>query len=285
MILVFGSINADLIFDMEALPAPGQTLLAKALRIEAGGKGANQALAARRAGAEVVMAGAVGRDALADIALANLRADGVDLSRVMVMDQPTGCASVCTDAFGRNQIAVALGANALARQSQIDDMLLRRTTCVLMQGESDVGEVEALIARAKAAGVHVILNLAPAVRLRDESLRDVDLLVVNEDEAASVAGWLSCEPTAKGLHIALGLEVIRTLGAHGSEAATLDGVFHLPATKVTPVDTTAAGDCYVGVLAAGLDRGDPLVIAMRNASAAAAQACLVKGSQASMPRL
>src|SRR4051794_38809687 len=110
MIVVFGSINADLIFAVRDLPAPGETLLADAMRIEAGGKGANQAVAAALDGAQVFMDGAVGRDSLAEIALAGLRAAGVDLSYVAAADAPTGCAVICTDAAGRNQIVVAPGA-------------------------------------------------------------------------------------------------------------------------------------------------------------------------------
>lgn len=282
MILVFGSINADLLFEMDALPAPGQTLLAKTLRIEAGGKGANQALAARCAGADVVMAGAVGRDPLAAVALANLRTEGVDLARVATAEAPTGCASICTDPSGRNQIAVAPGANAAAKQGGIDDALLARASLLLLQGESDIAEVETLIFRAKRAGVRSVLNLAPAVRVSDDALRAVDLLVVNEDEAQAVARWFACPPTAAGLHAALGAAVIRTLGHDGSEAATRAGAIRVPAVPITPVDTTAAGDCFVGVLAAGLDRGEALKPAMERASEAAARACLVRGSQVSV---
>lgn len=284
MILVFGSINADLIFAMDALPAPGQTLLANELRTEPGGKGANQAIAARRAGAEVLMAGAVGRDLLADVALANLRADGVDISRVKFLDASTGCASICTDVAGRNQIVVAPGASALAQAAQIDDATLSRATWLVLQGESDSREIETLIARANETACQVLLNLAPAIALSEHALRNVNLLVVNEDEAATIASRFDCEASAKGLHIALGIDVIRTLGADGAEAATLDGLFHVPAQKITPIDTTAAGDCFVGVLAACLDRDEPLVMAMRNAGAAAAQACLARGSQGSLPR-
>lgn len=279
MILVFGSLNADLVFDMAALPAPGQTVLARAFRIEPGGKGANQALAARRAGAEVAMFGAVGRDPLAEIALANLRTEGVDIAGVAAVDRPTGCASICTDAAGENQIAVASGANALARAARIDDGTLAGASHVVLQGESDPAEIEALIFRAKDADVRVILNLAPVVPLSERTLRNVDLLVVNEDEASGLASRFSCEGSAKGLHIALGVDVIRTLGAEGAEAASLDGLFHVPAEKITPVDTTGAGDAFVGALAAALDRDEPLPLAMRNANKAAAQACLARGAQ------
>lgn len=279
MILVFGSLNVDFCFVLDALPAPGQTLLAHAMRIEPGGKGANQALAARRASADVAMIGAVGRDPLADIALSNLRAESVDVSGVAPVDAPTGCASICTDAKAENQIAVALGANAVATASQIDDALLARASHVLMQGESDPSEIETLIFRAKDADVRVILNLAPFVALSERALRNVDVLIVNEDEAAMLASRFSCEASAKGLHIALGMDVIRTLGRDGAEAASLDGLFHVPAEKITPVDTTGAGDAFVGALAAALDRDEPLALAIRNANKAAAGVCGVRGAQ------
>lgn len=279
MILVFGSLNADLVFRMEALPAPGQTLLAQTFSIEPGGKGANQALAARRAGADVAMIGAVGRDPLADVAMSNLRAEGVDVTRVALVDCPTGCASICTDPKGANQIAVSLGANMLAKESQIDDALLSRASHVVMQGESDVSEIEALIFRAKDADVRVILNLAPVVDLSERALRNIDVLVVNEDEAATLASRFSCKPSAKDLHIELGFDVIRTLGSGGVEAASLDGLFHIPGEVIVPLDTTGAGDSFVGALAAAFDRDEPLPLALRNANKAGAQACLARGGQ------
>ncbi len=279
MILVFGSLNADLVFEMKVLPAPGQTLLANAFRIEPGGKGGNQTLAAHRAGAEVMIIGAVGRDPLADVALKNLRNESVNVGHVAVVDAPTGCASICTDANGENQIAVALGANVLAKQIQIDDALLARSSHVLLQGESDITEIEALIFRAKDADRQVILNLAPVIAISERALRNVDVLVVNEDEAASLASRLQCENSAKGLHIALGVDVVRTLGPRGCEAASLDGIFDVPAEKIVPLDTTGAGDAFVGTLAAALARDEPLALAMRHANKAAAKACAVRGAQ------
>ena len=279
MILVFGSLNADLVFDMDALPAPGQTLLARNLRFEAGGKGGNQALAAHRAGADVVMIGATGNDPLADIALQNLRAERVDITGVVRSDAATGCASICTDTNGENQITVALGANGLAKQAQIDDALLSQASHILLQGECDKDQIEALIFRAKDADVQVILNLAPVLPLSERALRNVDVLIVNEHETSELAARFACEATAKGLHITLGIDVVRTLGSEGAEAASLDGLFHVPAEKMTPIDTTGAGDAYAGTLAAALAREEPLALAMRHANKAAAATCMVRGAQ------
>jgi ribokinase len=283
MIVVFGSINADLSFAMHELPAPGQTLLAREMRIEPGGKGANQAVAAARDGAGVVMAGAVGRDALAETALEGLRRAGVDLSRVAIADGPTGCACICTDAGGRNQIAIAPGANALARAAQVEDALLRPGTILVLQMETDPRETAQLILRARSRNVYVMLNLAPAAALDPRSLRAVDLLVVNEDEAAWLGQHLGSGDDAEALQRTLGVGVIRTLGAEGAEAADTRGLVHAPALRVEVKDTTAAGDCFVGVLAAGLDRGAPLADAMRRAGTAAAIACTRSGSQGSLP--
>lgn len=283
MIIVFGSLNADLIFALDELPTAGQTLLARKLTIEAGGKGANQAVAAARDGAKVVMVGAVGRDPLADVALANLKEAGVDLSDVAAVEAPTGTASVMTDAHGRNMIAVALGANEQARSSQISDELLARADIVVLQMESRDEEIEAVIRRAQAAGKQTILNLAPARRIETDVLRRCSLVVVNEDEAEGLAGWLGCDASATALRAALGVDILRTLGAEGSEAAAAPGLIKVPARRIAAVDTTAAGDCYVGVLAAALDRGMSLAAAMERASVASALACLKSGSQSSLP--
>ncbi|MBU6497442.1 MAG: ribokinase, partial [Rhodospirillales bacterium] len=184
MIVCFGSINLDLIFAVPRLPVAGQTVLGPTLHMEPGGKGANQAVAAARDGATVVFAGAVGRDALADDALGLLRAAGVDVSRVAAVDQATGAAAICVDPAGENLIAVASGANLAARAGQVEDALLGPQTTLLLQRETDPQETEVLIARARAAGCRIVLNLAPPGRLAAAALRALDVLVVNEDEAA-----------------------------------------------------------------------------------------------------
>ena len=284
-ITVFGSINADMIFELDQLPAPGQTLLARQFRVEAGGKGANQAVAAAQDGARVAIVGAVGTDALAQSALAGLKASGVDLSRLALTGQPTGCAGINTDSRGRNQIVVALGANAALRGAQLDAALLARSSHVLLQMETPVAEVEAVIMRARAAGIYSILNLAPAIPLPLEALRACGMIVVNEDEAVALAGWLNCGASAAQLHRALGVDIVRTLGGDGAEGCTTDGgVRRVAARPIKPVDTTAAGDCFIGVLAAELARGVRLAGAMERASSAAAICCTRRGSQSSLPR-
>lgn len=283
MIVCFGSINVDLVFDVDQAPASGQTVLARRLRLEAGGKGANQAVAAARDGASVVMVGAVGDDPMRPVALQGLAACGADISRLKTTRQPTGCASILVDSQGHNQIVVAPGANGDASADQVDPPLLARASLLLLQMECAPQAIQAVLARAHAAGVRVILNLAPAVELPAEVLRQCALLVVNESEAQSLAGWLDCGDSARALHQRLGVDVLRTLGAAGAEAATVEGDCFVPAHPVLVVDTTAAGDSFVGVLAAALDSGLPLLAAMRRASAAAALTCSRRGSQSSLP--
>ena len=283
MIVVFGSINADLIFPVAALPVAGQTLLADGLTMEPGGKGANQAVAASRDGAAVVMVGSVGTDALAAIALQGLEEAGVDLRRVAVATQPTGCASICTDPEGRNHIVLAPGANCATPATAVEDALLGPGMVLVTQMEADPAETAALIRRAHTLGARTIHNLAPAGALAGDALRLLDILVVNEDEAAWLARQQDASGDASGLHAALGVTVVRTLGGGGAEWSGRDGSGRVPAAAVRPVDTTAAGDCFVGVLAASLHRGSTLQEAVHRANAAAGLACTRAGSQRSLP--
>jgi ribokinase len=284
MVIVFGSINLDLIFDLPSIPRPGETILGPTTRIEPGGKGANQAVGAARDGGSVIMAGSVGRDALADGATALLRAAGVNLDRVQAVDASTGCAAIAVDPAGNNAIAVGLGANLLTSHRQVEDALLHSTATLVLQMEADAAENAALIARARAAGSRIILNLAPARPLPEAALRAVDILVVNETEAAWLAGHLGCSETAVDVRNRLGgISVLVTRGGEGAEVAGPEGNWHQPAIPIQPVDTTAAGDCFVGVLAHRLDRGETLQSALRRASVAAAACCTRPGSQGSIP--
>ena len=283
MIVCFGSINLDLIFPLPRLPVAGETVLGPAMRIEAGGKGGNQAVAAARDGGLVVFAGAVGRDALAVDALAQLQAAGVELSRVVRADAATGCAAICVDPAGENLISVASGANLAARQAQVEDALLGAQTTVLLQREVDPGEIEALIRRARRRGARIVLNLAPAGPLAGDCLRAVDVLVVNEQEAAWLARDLGCAAGADGLFGCLGVTVVVTLGARGVVAAGPAGRVALAARPVAVLDTTGAGDCFTGVLAAGLDRGLALEAALARAGVAAGLCCGRAGTQGSLP--
>ena len=283
MITVFGSVNLDLMFAVARLPGPGETVLGGAVRIEPGGKGANQAVAAARDGSAVAMAGAVGEDALAEGALAMLRHARVDVSRVVRVGDSTGCAAICVDGAGRNQIAVGSGANRAARAGQVEDALLGPGRTVVLQMEVPAEETAALIRRGRGLGARVVLNLAPALPLAGDALRAVDVLVVNEHEAAWLGGQLGVAGNAGGLHGVLGVTVVRTLGEAGAEFAGGEGVGRVAAHAVRAVDTTAAGDCFTGVMAAGLDRGWPLAAALARAAGAAGLCCGRAGSQGSLP--
>ncbi|MGR9250506.1 ribokinase [Rhizobium leguminosarum] len=282
MIVTFGSINVDLIYLVNEIPQAGQTVLARGSRTEAGGKGANQALAAARDGAIVVMTGSVGNDAMAPVALQNLESE-VDISRVVRSKEPTGSAAIIIDADGRNMIAVAAGANLLAQSDGVEDELLRNASYVLMQMENDAVQIENLIRRVSNHPAKSILNLAPAYRLDRDLLSLVDIVIVNEDEAEALSGWLGCEPSARSLSESLDTGVLRTMGGEGAEAFIDGENVRVPALRVDAVDTTSAGDCFVGVLASALDRGLSLDAAMRRAAKAAAIACSRPGSQSSIP--
>lgn len=283
MIVVFGSVNLDLIFALDHLPGAGETVLGPSTRLEPGGKGANQAVAAARDGATVLMAGCVGQDSLADAALATLRADGVDLSRVSRGNLATGCAAICTDADGRNMIAVGSGANLQARADQVEDAVLTPGTTLVLQRETDPQEIAALIRRARARGARIVLNLAPAGPLDADAMAALDWLIVNETEAEWLAARHGTAPDATGLHGALGVGIVRTLGGRGSEWAGADSAGHVAAHPVEVVDTTAAGDCFTGVLAAALDQGMAMEEAMARAGVAAGLCCGRAGSQNSLP--
>jgi ribokinase len=282
MIITFGSINVDFVYEVEEMPQAGQTLLARRFRTESGGKGGNQALAAARDGAEVVMVGAVGNDSLAEIGLQNL-ANATDISRVARVSEPTGNASIYIDANGRNMIVVAAGANLSASSDSVGEELLQQATIVLMQMENDVAEVEKLIRRALASNAMSIINLAPAFPLDEKVLSLCDLIVVNEDEAEALGSWLGCDASAEALAARLDTGVLRTLGGDGAEAFVAGDYIRVPAMRIDVRDTTAAGDCFVGVLASALDRGLSLKAAMQRASIAAGLACSMAGSQSSIP--
>jgi ribokinase len=285
MVIVFGSINLDLIFNLPRIPRPGENVLGPSIRIEPGGKGDNQAMAAARDGGEVVMVGSVGRDALADGALVLLRAAGINLGRVQTVEaSSTGCAAISVDPAGHNAIAVGSGANLSTSHTQIEDQLFGPATTLVLQMEVPAAENTALIARARTAGARVILNLAPASALPEAALRALDVLLVNETEGAWLAGHLGCGATAIEIHNRLGgIAVVLTQGDAGADIASRDGTWHEPAIAIQAVDTTAAGDCFVGALAHRLDQGESLRASVRRASVAAALCCTRHGSQGSIP--
>ena len=284
MLLVFGSLNVDLLFKVHALPRPGETVLCPGYELAAGGKGANQAAAAAKAGARVRMIGHLGNDDFGRFARATLDAAGVDCSGIRPSDKATGIAVIGVDRQGENQIIVASGANLDTCPSQVEDAELSPEVTLLCQNEIATEATFGLIARARARGARAILNLAPAAPVPAPVLEALDVLVVNEIEAATASG-AGGEPAnmARALAGRHGLTCVVTLGARGAIAVGPDQAWRVGALAVDPVDTTGAGDAFVGVLGAELDRAGSLADALRRASIAAGLACTRIGAQASQP--
>jgi ribokinase len=278
MIVVFGSINVDVVVPVPYLPRPGETVLGGDYSLLPGGKGANQAIAARRAGADVVMAGAVGRDSFAAVALRPLRRSGIDTRLVRVVDAPTGCAAIMVAEGGENIIAVASGANAAVRHDQVPDTLLTPGMLLVVQMEVPYLETAAMIRRVRAVGGQVLLNLAPARTINPSLLSEIDLVVANQQEAAT----LGADAAAVGETLRQGLIVTR--GAAGATAYLAGRTeLSIPALSVIALDTTGAGDTFVGVLAAALDLDASLETGLWRASAAAGLACVAHGAQSAIP--
>jgi ribokinase len=299
MIVVFGSINMDLVARVPAIARPGETVLSRRADSFFGGKGANQAVAAARAAESnisVAMAGAIGGDAFGETCRSNLRENGVDVRGVRLVAEPTGCAFITVDASGENAITVASGANMSVRASDLDDGALTTASVVVLQMEVPLEESLAVARRAKEADIKIVWNFAPAPDDGDrgligDALTATDILVVNEHEAlatASVAGIehvSTYEGAASALAREFGLTCIVTAGSLGAFAMLPDNArLHVPTNAVAPVDTTGAGDTFVGVLAVGLAEDMSLEDAMAQACVAASLSCLKPGAQGGMPK-
>lgn len=298
-VLVLGSLNCDLVMQVEALPRPGETVHAQGFATFVGGKGANQAIAAARALGRpaVAMIGRVGADALAAPLLAALDAAGVDRSRVRTTDgSTTGVATITVDAAGQNSIVVAAQANGLVDASDVaaSVSLFDGRRVLLAQLEVPIPAVTAAFAEAKRRGLTTVLNPAPISPERLRSLQallaDVDVLVPNETELSQLAGLPTGDEAqliAAGRALAARcphLALVITAGARGAyvvEAA--GGVERVPPFAVEVVDTTAAGDAFCGALAVALAEGEALAGAVRVGCAAGALACTVRGAEPSLP--
>ena len=280
MILVAGSANVDFVVRVPHIPAPGETVLGSGFKTFPGGKGANQAVACARAGgADTALLLALGEDSFAATLEAALRSAGVRLHIVRAIGKPTGAAFICVSDDAENAITVAPGANGSLLESHLPP--LNGVTHLLMQLETPMNTVTAYARAAKASGVKVVLNAAPARELAPELLALIDVLVVNQGELATIS--------AHSGDLASSLErndipcVIVTLGERGC-CARVDGETVLQDSfAVVPVDTTAAGDTFCGVLVAALGDDVSLREALRRSSAAAALACTRLGAQSSIP--
>ncbi|GGY94621.1 ribokinase [Pseudoduganella plicata] len=293
MIVVIGSINMDLVLRVPRMPLRGETLTGGAFRTIPGGKGANQAVACARLGhTPVAMVGCVGDDAFGTTLRAALVADGIDVSHVTALPGvATGIASILVDEDGQNSIVIAGGANDELTPAHIDAALplMARATIVVVQLETPPDTVRHAIAMAHGMGKTVVLNPAPAAALPASVLAQVDYLVPNEIEAAMLLGAHADADDYAGSAAALQAKgcrnVLVTLGAKGVHAALADGSRDFPARAVKAVDTTAAGDTFIGGLVAALAAGADPAGAIDLGQRAAAIGVTRHGAQTSIPYL
>ncbi|MEU4291227.1 ribokinase [Kribbella sp. NPDC026596] len=278
-VVVVGSANVDLVLPVQRIPRPGETVLAGVMTRGPGGKGANQAVASARAGARTAMVAALGADDGGALLRDALGSSGVDLALVSSSDAPTGTAIITVEESGENSIVVAPGANGELSLSDAAAAVVGAAKIVLSQLEIPFATVR----RAAAASSYFILNAAPAAELPDDLLAEVDLLVVNESEAETIAGadrsaLLKKVPAA-----------VVTLGAAGAVILTRgDDEIAVPGVPVEVVDTTAAGDTFCGVLAATLAAASAITVsdltnAVRRANVAASLSVQAAGAISSVP--
>ncbi|KQZ14572.1 ribokinase [Mesorhizobium sp. Root554] len=288
MIIVIGSINLDLIATVDRLPGAGETVPGSGFSTAPGGKGANQALAAARAGGQVRMVGAVGKDNFASEALALLKGGMIDLSGVGETFASTGTALILVGGDGENMIAIVPGANGSVVPGDLSKAFLKKGDIVLLQHEIPLATVDAALDAAKKAGAVTILNTAPFRAEAAGMLAKADYIVANETEfdlyteALSLSGR-DRQARMKAFVQKTGHTIVLTLGGDGVMAATPEGFLQVPALAIKPVDTVGAGDTFCGYLAAGIAAALPLEEALWRAAAAGSLACLKPGAQPAIP--
>lgn len=285
-ILVVGSINMDLVVQSPHLPRPGETVLGGAFGTFPGGKGANQAVAAARLGGDVAMLGRVGQDDFGKSMLATLAQDRVGVQAIgQDADAATGVALITVDAAGENTIVVASGANMRITPEEIDanESLFAGVDLLVLQLEVPLPAVRRAVELARRHGVRVILNPAPAQVLDAELLAGVDFLMPNEGELLRLSGESQPDAAVRRIRESGVKTLLVTLGDHGALLVEEGGQASIPAFKVKAVDTTAAGDSFVGAFAVALAEGKPVRDACVWASAAAAISVTRPGAQPSLP--
>src|SRR3954471_1523048 len=290
-IVVVGSSNTDMILKLDRIPKPGETILGGEFITAAGGKGANQATAAAKAGGEVTFIARVGQDMFGEQAVAGFVESGINVDHVQRDKSPSGVALIFVAKDGENSIGVGGGANGKLSPADVKKAKAAFATAhaVIMQLETPLETVQAAAELADAKGAIVILNPAPAQKLPDSLLKKISILTPNETEAELLTGIkvtdeASCSKAADAL-LRKGIEtVIITLGSRGSYVATSKSKQLVPGFKVKPVDTTAAGDTFNGALAVALAEGKPMLDAVRFANAAGAISVTRMGAQPSAPK-
>jgi ribokinase len=291
-IVVVGSANTDLVVRVRSLPRPGETVIGGTFVSVGGGKGANQAVAAARAGGHTTFIAKLGADAMGDAAVAAFATDGIDTTFITRDPAtPSGVAFILVDDRGENSIAVAAGANDCLTPADVDraSAAIRAADILLVQLEIPLETVRHAVSVAHAAGVPVILNPAPARPLDAGLLAQVAILTPNETEAELLTGLTVTDErsaaSAASRLLATGLRsAVITLGRQGALVAEAAATAHVVGYEVTPVDTVAAGDVFNGCLAVAIAEGGNLIDAARFANAAAAIAVTRHGAQASAPR-
>ena len=288
-ILVIGSSNTDMTVRSATLPKPGETVLGGDFRMGPGGKGANQAVAARLLGGEVTFVCKLGRDMFGEGASKHYESCGLDTSKILSSDKPSGVASITVDSKAENSIVVASGANADMTVTDIDSVadIIKSSGILLLQLEIPMDTVVHAAEIAYNAGVQVVLNPAPAAVLPAELLKCVSILIPNETEASAISGIdinnfetaAAAAERLKGMGVR---EVIITMGSRGSVVCDGDCTF-VPAVKVNAVDTTAAGDTFCGGVCVALSEGKDLLEAVKFATAASSIAVQRPGAQDSIP--
>ncbi|MGW4482576.1 ribokinase [Amycolatopsis sp. NPDC004368] len=280
-VLVVGSANADLVVPVDHRPAGGETVLGGDTVLSPGGKGANTAVAAGRLGASVALLGAVGSDAYGALLRDSLAGAGVSLEHLRTVDRPTGIAYITVTPDGENSILVSPGANSALQPSDVTESVFSGVSVVVLSLEVPLPTVSRAVSLAAAAGATVLLNLSPAAELPASTLRAVDVLLINEHEAAYLLGSPSADPA--GL-LALGPRAaVVTLGSRGAVVITTEGTVSVSSPAVEAVDTTGAGDAFSGALAASLASGASLADAAHRAAAVAAFSVTRPGAQPSYP--
>ena len=285
-IVVIGSSNTDMTIKGDRLPKPGETVLGGEFRMGPGGKGANQAVAAQRLGADVSFICKVGRDIFGDNAISGYQKEGIDCSRILRSDKASGTALILVDGNAENCIAVAPGANADLTPEDVDSVadVIRSADYLILQLEIPVESVLRAAKIAHEAGVYVILNPAPACHLPEELFGYISLITPNQTESALLSGVEDNLDAAVERLMQLGVkDVVVTLGSKGSLVISEGAKTLVPSLKVKAVDTTAAGDTFCGALCVALSEGCSLVDAAGFATKASALTVQKMGAQDSIP--